>query len=188
MAKMGASIGIYFKINRMPKWIIDEKKLERELHTALKQAGQAIKSDFELTTRSFRERPAFKVWGPTLQGSIMMVSVSTDSGKYRYLDEGTKPHVIRPRRAKMLYFQWGGKGSYRSKTKAGVMTSFSGGPSGPMVLRKMVHHPGIEARYFAFGIARKRAPEIQQNIAAAMYRAAQQSLAESGPLGPVGMP
>ena len=44
----------------------------------------------------------------------------------KFLEDGTKPHVIRPRRAKALRFELGDK----------------------IVFAKKVHHPGIKARKF----------------------------------------
>jgi hypothetical protein len=63
------------------------------------------------------------------------------------LDAGTKPHEIKPRRAKALRFAYGGKGSFRAKTVPGQLRSNKGRkPTGPIVFRKKVRHPGTKPR------------------------------------------
>ena len=74
---------------------------------------------------------------------------------WKYVSFGTRPHIIRPKRAKALSFQWGGPGSYKPRTTT------SGGYNGPgkvvggkPVAFKHVNHPGNKARNFEKFIAR----------------------------------
>jgi len=68
---------------------------------------------------------------------------------WTFVTKGTRPHPIRPRRAKTLAFLWGGKGSYKPKT---APVGKFGGPGvvsgGTMFFSKGVNHPGSEAREF----------------------------------------
>ena len=55
----------------------------------------------------------------------------------RYLEEGTDPHIIRPKTSKALAFKW-------SSAPGGISPN---GKGGEFVFKK-VKHPGIEARHF----------------------------------------
>jgi hypothetical protein len=55
-----------------------------------------------------------------------------------YLEEGTSPYDIYPKRGKALAFKWGGAPSIKGQPA---------GKGGEYLFRK-VHHPGIEARLF----------------------------------------
>ena len=90
---------------------------------------------------------------------------------WRFVSEGTKPHKIRPKSAKVLVFSWGGKGSYRPKTKP--IGQF-GGPgkvfNGVPVFFGEVDHPGNEPRQFEKSIAKKEERRFQGFITQAIRR------------------
>lgn len=89
---------------------------------------------------------------------------------WRYVNEGTKPHVIRPRRAKSLRFRWGGPGSYKPKTAVGGGYGGPGVPSGPERHFMYVNHPGNDAREFEKHIANKMRTWYRGRIEAAFKR------------------
>ena len=66
-----------------------------------------------------------------------------------FVTKGTRAHIIRAKNAPVLAFLWGGKGSYKPKTKP---VGKFGGPGvvtgGTMHFAKEVHHPGSEGRDF----------------------------------------
>jgi len=72
------------------------------------------------------------------------VEVRTKSQVWAYVDQGTRPHIIRPRRRRRLVFRAG----YRAKTRPGSIVSGAGGPFGPIVVARQVLHPGTKARGF----------------------------------------
>lgn len=67
------------------------------------------------------------------------VVIYTTSPITRFLEEGTKPHIIRPKNGKALAFRAGNSG----KRSNGSTYSF-----GDNILAGAVHHPGFEARPF----------------------------------------
>jgi hypothetical protein len=78
---------------------------------------------------------------------------------YGYVSLGTKPHRIRPKRAKALHFM----GTYSAKTSPGTIKAKSGGSSGADVFSKGVQHPGTKARNFDVLIAKKwRSPFVKR--------------------------
>jgi hypothetical protein len=97
-------------------------------------AAQALDDALTVTTRSagatslyhdrtglLRHSTVAKLDRAKLRGSV------SNAVKYaRYVEEGTRPHVIRPRRAKMLRFTVGGR----------------------VVFSHGVHHPGTSPRPF----------------------------------------
>jgi len=148
------------------------QKVVNQQAARLQQDGENIRRDFEKTTATWNHKPRFEV-NLLRTASQMTVYVYTDDEIYQYVDKGTRPHVIRPRRAKALRFQWGGPGSYKAKTSVGVISSRAGGSSGPEVLFKHVTHPGTAARNFTEVIQKKWAPKLTkalQDIVTQVFR------------------
>ena len=75
-------------------------------------------------------------------GDITPTQAATVARSYAvYIDRGTAPHIIRPRRASVL--AWAGDATGRratGRTRKGY--------KGPMVFARQVHHPGTKARPF----------------------------------------
>lgn len=69
---------------------------------------------------------------------------------WKFIDKGTKPHRIKAKKAPLLKFKSGGKGSYQAKT--GANPARYGGPgrvTNPQwVSKKEVQHPGFPGREF----------------------------------------
>jgi hypothetical protein len=108
---------------------------------------EEVVEDFEKTTATWDEEPEFHVRDVRFRWSVW-----TDSEIYAYVDRGTRPHVIRPKRPGYpLAFQTG----YTAKTVPRVIASRPGGASGPTVYAMEVHHPGTEAREFTATIYEK---------------------------------
>jgi len=134
----------------------------------LKMAKE-IQEDFEKTVQTWKHKPKMQVRlkhpiklmadNATLEIKVGPDPLDSDTEIFTYVDLGTRGPYPIPKvgntTAKPLYFQWGGPGSYKAKTKPRVLGSTGGGPSGPMVSFKRVMHPGIEARKFSETIARR---------------------------------
>lgn len=80
--------------------------------------------------------------------------------KYAMINEGARPHVIRPRRSRMLRFQTG----YRAGTKPRVLSSQPYRRFGDRISVGIVHHPGFEAREFTQTIATEYDPTFQDDM------------------------
>lgn len=147
--------------------IPDAATLKKVVQNAGRGTAKAIKADYDVTTQTWDNRPSFKIdeesWNEWL--------IYTESKIYLFVSGGTKPHIIRPRNANKLRFQWGGPGSYQAKTTPRVIASRSGGPSGPIVYRRQVNHPGTEAREFPKEIGKKWRREWPRNLARAIASA-----------------
>jgi len=92
---------------------------------------------------------------------------------YKWVTEGTKPHLITPKRAGgMLVFQSGGPGSYKAKTAPGGKF---GGPGivvgGKTVRARQVQHPGFEGRHFEETIKEDAQPWFRRTMENSWRRA-----------------
>jgi hypothetical protein len=100
-------------------------------------------------------------------GSNYRVTVGTNNIKpYLFVDEGTKPHTIKPKRSRYLAFQSG----YNAKTRVGIIGSQPGGAFGAQVFAAQVHHPGYPGRKFTITIARRRQVTLNQEMSHAIAK------------------
>lgn len=153
------------KIKRLK---IDAMRLE--LLNALRAEGTAIKREYQKTTATWRNKPDFAE-AISLAGGDATVLVAPDgphAKQFGYVDKGTRPHIIRSRRAKVLRFG----SSYTAKTTPGVIGSSGGGSSG-QAFSRLVHHPGTEARRFSEIIQERRKKPFRQAMIKAMQRGAE---------------
>lgn len=129
---------------------LDPRKHKRAIETAQGFTATRAIQDYQSTTRTWKHKPSFRI---AHKGDS--VTVGTDDEIYGYVDKGTRPHTIRPRRAKVLRFSSG----YRAKTTPGSLGSGSGGATGGAVYRRFVQHPGTKARRFT-ELVQKRADDF----------------------------
>lgn len=146
--------------------LIDQNRLQRELRNALNHIASIVKDDFEKTVKTWEHKPTFRKEGPRLTGDGLEVSVSTNQEAYTYVTRGTRPHLIRPRRARRLRFQTG----FKAKTRPRVISSRAGGASGSVAFARAVQHPGTEARDFDIEIARRRQKNHENLVRLAVRR------------------
>lgn len=142
------------------------QEMRLELLNGLRAAAKAVEKDYKLTTATWEHQPKFETviaLGKTKAEFL----VGTDDEIYRYVDEGTKPHMIFPKKAKMLRFQ----GGYSAKTQPGVIGSTTGGANGPIIYSKGVMHPGTKARRFSEIINKKHEGLFKDRMHEAMRRA-----------------
>jgi hypothetical protein len=139
-----------------------------------KEVKPALLTYFRRVTKSWTNEPEFNA-KRTITRDAMAVYVNPfgpNADIWKYVSLGTKPHVIRPKgKGYPLKFEWGGYGSYKSKTTT------SGGYKGPgkvvggkTVRFMQVKHPGNKARRFEKHIARWYAPQFRRTMKNAVAR------------------
>jgi hypothetical protein len=131
------------EINIMP--IIPRKflslNLTKAIENQLEETAKAIKVDFEVTTRTWKERPSFFI--KTISNGRR---IYTDNFVYMLLDRGTKAHKISARNAKTLAFFAGG---FRAKTRPRFIGSNKGKVANKnLTFTQSVNHPGFPAREY----------------------------------------
>lgn len=123
----------------------DLAAFNRAVQVALDDTARAILKDFERTVKTWKRKPEFYLSTRFRVGSRNVeIIVGTDNIIYGYVNDGTRAHIIRPKRSKVLRFQ----SKYRSKTMPNQTFSRAGGGSGGFVFAQKVNHPGTKARNF----------------------------------------
>jgi hypothetical protein len=150
---------------------LNEKAMRAALLDGLKDVAKDVDADFAKTYATWKRKPEFTT-EVEMRDRGGKFTVSTDNEIYRYMDEGTKPHIIRPKKAQKLFFRTG----YRAKTTPRVIGSGSGGANGPDVFANVVHHPGTKAREFAETLKEK----YQRTFGKSMQRSLNQAAKKSG--------
>jgi hypothetical protein len=129
----------------------DEVKEHKAVAAAAKQLAEREVNWLDRQVGGWKNAPDFKA-KTTMQGKDFTLAIlfdgRTKAGKvFRYVDEGTRPHTIQPKRPGYpLRFRT----NYHPKsTVAGPFGSVgSGTATGPVVFRPSVRHPGTQARDF----------------------------------------
>lgn len=127
-----------------------------------------MNKDFEKTVATWKNKPKFDT-KIVARNQEVSITVSTDDEIYGYVDQGTKAHIIRPRkRGYPLRFN----SRFKAKTKPHFIGS-SNGASNPPIIRAMeVHHPGTDAREFSHDLQAKYQPILAKRMQQAITRAA----------------
>lgn len=140
---------------------IARKAIEKALDSDVKPA--LIKSH-QIVVRDWEHKPKFQTRKVITADKITMTVFPTGDNAdiYTFVDQGTKPHIIKAKNAPRLAFQTG----YSPKTLARPARTVSGGGKaiGPMVFAKQVNHPGSEAREFSKTIAEDIKPDFKRII------------------------
>lgn len=152
----------------IPKDVDLYKMYRTELLWTMNNIIDGMVADFMKTTATWRHQP---VWQHKIEWQLSQVRVKvwTNDEIYGYVNYGTRPHRIEPRRAKVLAFP----SSSTPKTTPNVIGSGAGGSSGPTVFSAGVNHPGTKARNFDKVIAAKWQPLAYERIKGAVERTIQ---------------
>lgn len=136
------------------------------------QVGPALVKSHQLVVADWVHKPGFES-RTQIRIDVIITTVypTGDNAQiYLWVDQGTEPHEIKPVRAKLLRFTTG----YQPKTLARPARTVSGGGkvTGNIVVAKIVHHPGTEAREFSQTIAEDIKPLYNNFINNAFKRIA----------------
>lgn len=144
---------------------LDEKAMQKAYLDGVKKTGNRMADDFTKITRSWKGGGVPFIAKAKEQKTQITMEIrplqprSKEAQIWRYLDEGTKAHEIRPRKAKALRFQTG----YKAGSRPNSLNVGTSKKSGPEVFRKRVRHPGFAARNWSILMAKKWKPKIQQD-------------------------
>lgn len=169
--------GSSIKIKPLLPKAFDEQVLVDVMRRATGFVTKGMMEDFEATTEDWKHEVTFEPiesfrWDSRAQ---VYAAVFTTDEIYNYVNNGTPEHDIPKTKPGPLRFRWGGRGSYKAKTRPGFIGSMPGGPTGPWVTMRKVHHPGTEAREFDKMIKRKWVHRFERLMADAMAEIAKAS-------------
>lgn len=159
-------MAIVAKLKAIKPKALKDQAMRLELLNSLRSVAKDVRKDFEATTQTWEHKPKFEM-AVSLKGKGPQFLVGTDDEIYGYVNRGTRPHRIVPKKAKALRFQTG----YTAKTVPGVIGSKSGGASGDVVFSQGVMHPGTKARNFDKQIGKKWEKSFRSRMHDAMKRA-----------------
>lgn len=149
----------------LPKGMPKTSDFTQAIKKAALKTANLTERDLKATTKTWVHKPDFSVNILPTDDPYTIIA-GTDDDIYGYVDAGTKPHVIRPKRSRYLRFFSG----YRAKTRVGIIGSREGGAYGDTVFRTSVYHPGTKARQFMATIARRRQKTFEQEISTAIAK------------------
>lgn len=131
------------------KRLLDAARIMAEIERARAETSKGILDDFKKTVATWDNKPDFY---STRRGNDFYIG--TKDKIYGYVDLGTRPHAIKPKKPEgRLRFYGSG---FKPKSRVGYIASY-GGRRADSDLRfpKAVHHPGNQARRFSEKIAEK---------------------------------
>jgi hypothetical protein len=142
----------HFKMN------FDLDKISEKLEEKLKKA---IIKEQQKNAREFRRETAR--WNKPLEITVNEdddnVTIETDDERFKWVDEGTAPHQIRPRNARILRFLPGN----RVRSEIARRQNNAARKDASVVFAKQISHPGIKPRSITQKVlARRRLPIISE--------------------------
>lgn len=151
---MATSAGVFTAIRPRKLPVYDVEQFRRALEDGLADTAQQVIADYGKTVSTWEHKPEFSVLGSTgfrIGRTVMEITVGTEDEIYGYVDLGTKKHLIRPRRARVLAFGVGGS----PKTRPNRLLAQTGSAGTIRAFAQVVHHPGTKARNFSKMIQKK---------------------------------
>jgi hypothetical protein len=154
---------------------LKEDAMRLELMNGMRKFGTQVKQEYEKTVTTWNAKPTFgyeislKGEGPTMVAGVTGGGAGAEH--WRYVNEGTRPHMIFPKGDYPLAFQSG----YNAKSTPGLISAKAGGSFGEVVFARGVMHPGSEARNFDKVIQIEMEPRFKRAMEDAMRKAAKAS-------------
>lgn len=129
----------------------DSRIVARTIDIAFRDGAEKVQEDFGKTVETWDTAVVFLISRPDLDTAEIKVAPGHPAQIYGYVDQGTKPHLIRARNVPRLRIP----SFFTPKTIPGKLQSGEGGHSDSATFRREVHHPGIKARKFTKTIVKK---------------------------------
>lgn len=149
------------------RYSLSPATIAKAIEMALDVTAQESLADLQKTTRTWATPVKF-----TINKLKYGRSIGTSNVIYKYVDQGTSPHVIRPKRPGYpLRFKTGG----RAKTKVATIASYKGAPGNTPIAAYQVMHPGTQARLFTQVINTRNKRRFPKNLNAALREARQKA-------------
>lgn len=150
-----------FKGIRKGKW--SERDLRARLLAQMNHFVAVVQKEYAKTTRTWKKKPKFEAL-ESFKPDGPAVLVGTDDAIYKYVDEGTKRHVIMAGaftgKSNKNMLAWPSK--FRAKTRPGYIGSSQGMKKPPIAHARIVLHPGTEARNFTKTIQKENEKKFKE--------------------------
>lgn len=158
---MSATLGVKIRVF-VPKEVFKSEDFQRNmLHTMVHKTIPDLRAEFSKTYSTWSSQGYPNFTAHYYAGvRVLWVKVFTYSQKYRLVNAGAGPHVIRARKGRLLRFRVG----YVKKTYPRILHSYIGGRYGAWIGSQMVNHPGFPAREFDQEIAEQYQDTFAQDV------------------------
>lgn len=136
----------------------------KAVQEARRKEARNVQREYESTTRTWKTDVNFEMRevGET-------TAVGTTSEIYKYVDGGTRPHIIRPKGNYPLRFNTSG---FVAKTVPNRLNPRAGRAAQPPTAHALqVHHPGTKAREFTRLIRKRSQERFARNVDKAVREA-----------------
>jgi len=161
-------MAVIVRSHHLPKTHLSQDEAYKTILAELKQYEKDVLLDFQATTGTWKHKVKWQHEHLILP-DVVSVKVWTTDEIYKYVDEGTKPHIISPKNKPRLAFMVGGS----PKTQPGMDTAGPGSPGTKLVVLPVgmsVHHPGTKARNFTKEIRKHHSKDFYSRIDKAMRK------------------
>lgn len=148
-----------------------DKAARRELRAAAEETGRRVLNKHRDVVKSWSQKPDFRLDIDVAPAriEILVTPRGRNKKRFRYVNEGTRAHIIRPRKTKALHFRTG----HNPKTRPIAQYNVGdGGSTGGFVTAKQVKHPGTKPRKFTEKFMRDELPDFKRECENALRRAA----------------
>lgn len=145
-------------------------EIKDQLRVELRAFGFDQMHWYEIVTAEWKRKPSFTVlvFVSKSEMGYTVQAIGRNAEIWRYVDEGTEPHTIRPKGNYPLRF----RGGYSARTAPVARFNVgSGESSGAWVSTYGVQHPGSEAREFSKTYITTNKLEFQRRMNNAVRRA-----------------
>lgn len=149
----------------------------REYRKGLEAFSKIVLFSLDKTVATWDKKPKFSVRYSPFTGDEIDIQFMASGGMaqiWNWTDQGTKPHVIRPKpgnKRGLLFFN----SNFKAKTRPRVIGSTRGFSGPPLAAAASVNHPGTKARQFTTEIWRRRSPAFRRIMKTALNNAAKAS-------------
>jgi len=149
-----------------------DARLMDELSSAVDRTASVVHLRFVGVVRSWSRKPTFtrknKTRTPVRISEQIVIGGSSEAVKaFRFVDEGTRPHVITARNAPRLAFNLNYSARTEPIARANVGTGIA---TSARVYRQSVNHPGTKARKFVASYNDDARIYLQAEVKAAIRR------------------
>lgn len=159
------------KSNFRARLIKGDLQLRQELVSTFNDIGPEMQRSHEDVVSDWQHKPDFRI-GMSLSPYLLSVQINASGENAKiwgYVDQGTRPHSIRPKTpGGVLIFQTG----YNPRTTPVAQAHVGDGrSSGDWVRAKAVQHPGNDARDFSGTLRKFWKSEFTRQVENAFARA-----------------
>lgn len=146
-----------------------DKAAKQAIRKEAQKQGKELLAMFQDIVSDWKHKPNFRLQVRIMPSRITLTVYATGQYKdiWKYVDEGTSPYIIRPKRGKVLRFRTG----YIPRTTPIAEYGGAGRYTGGWMSAKQVRHPGIKARKFTVTIGKEFQPLLSKALGLSLRKA-----------------